>query len=51
MDKEAIFTLESKGMNVTYPNKQGFIQKSAIVREKYGATFKDLLDKIQALAD
>jgi tripartite ATP-independent transporter DctP family solute receptor len=51
MDKEAIVTLESKGMVVTYPDKQGFIEKSAPVREKYGAAFKTLLDRVAALAD
>lgn len=50
MDKEAITTLESKGMKVTYPDKSGFIEKSAVVRERYGAAFKEVADRIAALA-
>ncbi len=50
MDKEAIVTLESKGMKVTYPDKKGFIEKSAGVRAKYGAAFKEVADRIAALA-
>ncbi len=51
MDKEAIITLESKGMKVTYPDKKGFIEKSAAVRQKYGAAFKEVGDRIAALAE
>ena len=51
MDKEAIVTLESKGMVVTYPDKTAFIEKSAKVREQYGAAFKNLLDRVAALAN
>ncbi len=50
MDKEAITTLQSKGMTVTYPDKTGFIEKSAKVRETYGSNFKAMLDRIAALA-
>ncbi len=50
MDKEAITTLESKGMKVTYPDKSGFIEKSAKVRAHYGASFKEVADRIAALA-
>ena len=51
MDKEAITTLESKGMVVTYPDKKGFIEKSASVRETHGARFADLAARIAAIAD
>ncbi len=51
MDKEAIVTLESKGMVVTYPDKSGFIEKSQAVRDHYGAAFKDIAERIKALAD
>ena len=51
MDKEAIVTLQSKGMVVTYPDKKGFIEKSAPVREKYGANFKQMLERVGALAN
>lgn len=50
MDKEAIATLEGKGMKVTYPDKSGFIEKSAPVREHYGAEFKEVAARIAALA-
>lgn len=51
MDKEAITTLESKGMVVTYPDKSGFIEKTAEVRARYGANFKEVAERIAALAD
>ena len=50
MDKEAITTLESKGMKVTYPDKSGFIEKSAPVRAHYGAEFREVAERIAALA-
>lgn len=50
MDKEAITNLESKGMKVTYPDKAPFIAKTQSVRDKYGADFKDISEKIKALA-
>ncbi|MCR5536297.1 MAG: TRAP transporter substrate-binding protein [Succinivibrio sp.] len=50
MDKEAIANLESKGMKVTYPEKSEFISKTQSVRDKYGASFKEMAEKISALA-
>lgn len=49
MDKEAIETLKAKKMEVTYPDKQPFIEKTQPVREKYGKRFAATLEKIQAL--
>lgn len=51
MDKEAITTLESKGMVVTYPDKTGFIEKSKSVRDSYGSRFSELSQRIAAIAD
>ena len=51
MDKQAIKNLESKGMKVTYPDKKPFIEKSAAVRDKYSAEYKDVATKIAALAN
>lgn len=51
MDKQAIKNLESKGMKVTYPDKKPFIEKSAAVRDKYSAEYKDVAAKIAALAN
>jgi len=48
MDTEAIETLKSKGMVVTYPDKQGFIDATAALRERYGKDFADTLAKIEA---
>lgn len=47
MDEEAIATLESKGMVVTYPDKQPFIEQTESVREKYGAEYMEMLDRIK----
>lgn len=49
MDKEAVATLESKGMVVTYPDKTGFIEKTEVVRQTHGAQFKELAARIAAL--
>lgn len=51
MDKEAITTLESKGMVVTYPDKTLFIERSKPVRDFYSKDFPELAAKIEALAD
>ena len=51
MDKEAITTLESKGMVVTYPDKSLFIERSKPVREFYSKDFPELAAKIEALAN
>ena len=48
MDKEAITTLESKGMVVTHPDKKKFFAMSQSVRDKYGASFKETLAQIEA---
>lgn len=49
MDVEAISNLESKGMIITRPDKQGFIEKSQSVRETFGKEFADMLIRIEAL--
>jgi tripartite ATP-independent transporter DctP family solute receptor len=49
MDKEAIATLESEGVKVTYPDKQEFIDASQIVRDSYGKEFEDTLKEIEGL--
>jgi tripartite ATP-independent transporter DctP family solute receptor len=48
MDKEAITTLESKGMVVTHPDKKKFFEMSQSVRDKYGASFRETLEQIEA---
>jgi tripartite ATP-independent transporter DctP family solute receptor len=47
MDKEAVKTLESKGMKVTYPDKQPFVDATEDVRQQYGADYHDLLKRIE----
>ena len=49
MNREAIETLKSKGMVVTYPDKAPFIEKSKVVRDKYGSRYADTIAKIEAL--
>ena len=49
MDAEAVDTLKSKGMAVTYPDKAGFVEKSRAVREKYGQRFAGTLKKMESL--
>lgn len=51
MDKEAITTLESKGMVVTYPDKTLFIERSKLVRDFYSKDFPELAARIAALAN
>ena len=51
MDKEAITTLESKGMVVTYPDKSLFIERSKPVRDFYSKDFPELAARIAALAN
>ena len=51
MDKEAITTLESKGMVVTYPDKAPFIERSKPVRDFYSKDFPELAAQIEALAN
>lgn len=48
MDAEAIETLESKGMVVTYPDKQGFIEATQSVRDQYGSEYADIIEKVEA---
>lgn len=48
MDAEAIETLESKGMVVTYPDKQGFIDATQGVRDQYGSEYADIIAKVEA---
>lgn len=49
MDKEAVANLKNKGMVVTYPDKQEFIDASQPVRDEYGKEYAVLLEKIEAL--
>lgn len=48
MDAEAIETLESKGMVVTYPDKQGFIDATQSVRDQYGSEYAEIIEKVEA---
>jgi TRAP-type C4-dicarboxylate transport system substrate-binding protein len=48
MDKEAIATLESKGMKVTRPDKERFITATQQVRDTLGEKYKATLTKIVA---
>ena len=50
MDKEALDTLASKGMQITYPNKSQFIAATSSVRDEFSGTFKDTLDRIKQTA-
>lgn len=49
MDKEAVLSLASRGMKVTYPDKKPFIERTQGVRDKYGANFKEMAQRIAAL--
>lgn len=46
MESEAIETLESKGMKVTYPDKEELIALTQSVRDTYGKEYQDTLDEI-----
>lgn len=48
MDLEAIATLESQGMVVTYPDTQPFIDGTESVREEYGADYQEILERVSA---
>ncbi len=48
MDGEAVKTLESHGMTVTYPDKKDFIEATQTIRDQYGAEYKDILERIKA---
>lgn len=50
MDKEALDTLTSKGMKITYPDKKEFIEATEGVREQFGKNYKDTLDRIKEVA-
>lgn len=47
---EALSELEAGGMQVTRPDKSGFIEKTREVRETEGAQYSDTLSKIEELA-
>ncbi len=47
MDQEAVSNLESMGVKVTYPDKQGFIDATEKIRKKYGGEFSEVLKKIE----
>lgn len=49
MEEEAISTLESQGMVITYPEKEGFIEQSQVVRDMYGEQYKEILEEIESL--
>ena len=51
MDKAAIDTLESKGMKVTRPDKKEFIADTQAVRDMFGASYKETLDRIAQEAE
>lgn len=51
MDKAAIDTLESKGMKVTRPDKKEFIADTQAVRDMFGASYKETLDRIAQAAE
>lgn len=46
MDQEALKTLESKGMKITYPDKQELIELTQGVRDTYGKDYQETLEKI-----
>lgn len=48
MDEEAIATLESQGMVVTYPDKAEFIEATQKVRDEYGKDYADILSRVEA---
>ncbi|MDY2965365.1 MAG: TRAP transporter substrate-binding protein [Megasphaera massiliensis] len=50
MDKEALDTLASKGMKITYPNKEQFIAATQGVREEFSGAFTDTLNRIKQTA-
>jgi TRAP-type C4-dicarboxylate transport system substrate-binding protein len=47
--EDAIGRMEEQGLEVTYPDKQEFIDATAGIRAEY-SQYKDTLDKIAALA-
>lgn len=48
MDEEALKVLEEKGMVITRPEKDAFIEKTQSVRDEYGKDYADIVTKIQA---
>lgn len=48
MEEEAIATLESEGMTVTYPDKAEFITATQSVRDEYGKDYADILSRVEA---
>lgn len=48
MEEEAIATLESEGMSVTYPDKAEFIAATQSVRDEYGKDYADILSRVEA---
>lgn len=48
MEQEALETLQSEGMNVTYPDKSEFITATQSVRDEYGKDYADILSRIEA---
>ena len=49
MGEEALETLESQGMTITWPDRSGFIEASQSVRDTHGERFHDILLQIEAL--
>ena len=48
MEQEAMETLQSKGMNITYPDKAEFISTTQSVRDEYGKDYADVLSRVEA---
>lgn len=50
-DGEALAELEAQGMQVTYPDKEGFIEKTQSVRDDNASEYQGILDQIEELAE
>ena len=48
MEQEALETLQSEGMNITYPDKAEFISATQSVRDEYGKDYADILSRVEA---
>ena len=47
MEQEALETLQSEGMNITYPDKAEFISATQSVRDEYGKDYADILSRVE----
>lgn len=50
LEDEAVAALEEGGMQVTYPDKEEFINRTKSVRDERGENFADVLSRIEELA-